>query len=321
MPKDWSARLSHVNFRCGSCRRQWDGEPDLIEEDASPEAAHHPFRYFANCTACGAEHQPQASWERALLKAHQAATGPKTDEGKAATSRNLAGHPTPEEALRTRFNAMKHGMAARTATYFPARPGKYAFCARCDVDRAWCREQPACVKQTEIFMLHHAAFEQRDPKVLARLHADLQASLTATLQMCIQEVLGDGVIIKQPRVELDREGTPVTLTYLDEGGQRQYIYNYQSHPAFKPLTELVSRLGLSMSDLGMTVRAADADEGAMPGRLQVGDDAVDTRETLADFGRRMLIATERAKDQIAAAAQRTKADPVLVEFQARGGEQ
>lgn len=316
MPKDWTAALSHVNFRCAECRASFDAVPDLVEPD--PATEHHPWRYFAHCPKCQAEHQPQAAWERALLKAHQHSTGPKTAEGKAATARNLEGHPTAEEALRTRFNSMKHGMHARTATYFPAKPDGYGFCKRCDVERDWCRAQPACVKQTEIFLLHHAAFDKRDPRILSSLHADLQASLTAALQMCIQEVLGDGVIIKQPRVELDREGTPVTLTYLDDNGARQYIYNYQSHPAFKPLTELVSRLGLSMSDLGMTVRAADLDENPLRGMLNDTLGGDDARETLADFGRRMLVATEQARGQIAEAQKRKAADPVLVEFQARG---
>lgn len=313
MPKDWSAELSHVAFRCGSCRATWTGAPDLVEP--APEQEHHPFAYFANCAKCGAEHQPQASWERALLKAHQHATGPTTPEGKAATAANLEGHPTPEETLRTRFNAMKHGMAARTATYFPAKPDRYAFCERCEVDRVWCSQQAACVTQTEIFMLHHAAFDKRDPRVLAGLHADLQASLTAMLQMAIQEVLGEGITIAQPRVELDREGNPVTLTYLDAQGKRQYIMNRQSNPAIRAVTELVSRLGLSMNDLGMTVRAADAEEGGFKGRLQ---DDEDTRESLAAFGARMLAATEKAREQIASAQKRKAEDPVLVEFQARG---
>lgn len=312
---DWSAQLSQVNFRCGACKRSFAAAPDLIED--APERDHHPYRYFAHCPHCEAENQPQASWEVALLKAHQTSTGPRTDEGKAATTANLAGHPTAEETRRTRFNAMKHGMNARVATYFPAKPDGYAFCARCDVGRDWCAAQPACVKQTEIFMLHHAAFEQRDPRVLGGIHADLQASLTAMLQMCIQEVLGLGVLIKAPKVELDREGNPVTLTYVDEGGKRQYIYNYTSNPAFKPLTELVSRLGLSMNDLGMTVKKADDEDGMLNGRLNLD---ADTRETLESFGARMLEATQGAKDLIAQAQQRTKADPVLVEFQARGGE-
>ncbi len=317
MPKDWSARLTLVSFRCGECRISFEAVPDLVDPDPAQE--HHPWRYFADCPQCGAAHQPQAGWERALLKAHQHATGPKTAEGKTASARNLDGHPTSEETLRTRFNAMKHGMAARTATYFPARPDRYAFCARCDVDRTWCAQQPACVKQTEIFMLHHAAFEQRDPKVLSQLHADLQASLTATLQMCIQEVLGLGVLIKAPKVELDREGNPVTLTYLDDAGKRQYIYNYQSNPAFKPLTELISRLGLSMTDLGMTVRTADAEEDSMSGRLRMND--ADTRETLAEFGARMLKASETVLPLVQRAREKSKADPVLVEFKEQGGDQ
>lgn len=315
MPKDWSAQISRVNFRCGECRRAFEGEPDLIED--APEQAHHPYAYFAHCPHCGAEHQPQASWERALLKAHQHSTGPKTPEGVAAVTANLEGHPTPHEALRTRFNAMKHGATARTATYFPAKAGGYAFCARCDVDRAWCAQQPACVKQTEIFMLHHAAFEQRDPKVLTAIHADMHAALMATLQMCIQEVLGLGVLIKAPKVELDREGHPVTLTYTAEDGSKRYIYNYTSNPAFKPLTELITRLGLSMNDLGMTVKATEDDEEKNLGRLKLDDDA---KETLSAFGQRMLQATENARALIQQAQKATKADPVLVEHQARGGD-
>ena len=79
MPKDWTAQISHVNFRCGECRKAFEGAPDLVEDDA--EQAHHPYRYFAHCPHCGARHQPQAGWERALLKAHQHSTGPKTPEG------------------------------------------------------------------------------------------------------------------------------------------------------------------------------------------------------------------------------------------------
>ncbi|MBV7454289.1 hypothetical protein KW843_07385 [Acidovorax sp. sif1233] len=289
--------------------------PDLVEDD--PDQPHHPFKYFAHCPHCGAENQPQAAWERALLKAHQHSTGPKTPEGLAASAANIAGHPTPHETLRTRFNAMKHGASARTAKYFPAKAGGYSFCARCDVDRDWCNQQPACVKQTETFMLHMAAFEQRDPKVLTALHADMHAALMATLQMCIQEVLGLGVLIKAPKVELDRDGNPVTLTYTGDDGQKRYIYNYSSNPAFKPLTELITRLGLSMSDLGMTVKATDEDAERNLGKLQLDESS---KETLSAFGQRMVEATENARLLIQQAQKATKEDPVLLEHQARSGD-
>lgn len=315
MAKDWSGQLREVNFKCGECRASFSGVPDLIEDD--PAAQHHPYRYFANCTRCGAEHQPQAGWERGLLKAHQNSTGPVTAAGKAASAANLDGHPTSEETLRTRFNAMKHGMAAQTATYFPAKPDGYAFCGQCDVGREWCAKQPACVKQTEIFMLHHAAFEQRNPKVLTRLHADLHAALMATLQMCLQAVLGEGVLIKQPRVELDREGSPVTLSYIDPNGKKAYIYDYTSNPAFKPISDLISRLGLSMNDLGMSVRNVEADEEKSLGVLKLDQSS---KETLEGFGQRMLEASKNASDLIAKSQAATRSDPVFIEHQARGGD-
>lgn len=315
MAKDWSGQLRMVNFKCGVCRRSFSAVPDLIEDN--PDAPHHPYRYFANCP-CGAEQQPQAAWERGLLKAHQMSTGPVTAAGKAASAANLEGHPTPEETLRTRFNAMKHGMAAQTATYFPAKPDGYAFCGSCDVGRDWCAKQPACVKQTEIFMLHHAAFEQRNPKILLRLHADLHSALMATLQMCLQAVLGEGVLIKQPRVELDRDGSPVTLSYIDMDGKKSYIYDYTSNPAFKPIADLVSRLGLSMTDLGMSVREVEADEEKGLGVLKLDDS---TKETLEGFGQRMLEASRNAADLIAQSRAATRADPVFIEHQAQGGDQ
>lgn len=313
MAKDWSGQLHEVNFKCGVCRTSFSAAPDLVEPD--PDAPHHPFRYTAHCPVCKAHHQPQAGWERGLLKAHQTSTGPVTAAGKAASAANLDGHPTSEETLRTRFNAMKHGMAAETATYFPAKPDGYAFCGKCDVSRDWCGKQPACVKQTEIFMLHHAAFEQRNPKVLTSIHANLHAALMATLQMCLQAVLGEGVLIKQPRVELDRDGNPVTLSYIRDDGTKGYIYEYTSNPAFKPIADLISRLGLSMSDLGMTVRGAEAEEERNIGVLKL-DDA--SKETMAAFGQRMLEATRNAKELIAQSQADTRGDPVYIEHKAQG---
>lgn len=317
MRKDWSEELDRVTFRCGVCRYTWAAAPDLVEPDEAPEAAHHPFRYFGHCQACDAKNQPQAPWERGLLKAHQAATGPRTPEGKAATTANLAGHPTPEEALRTRFNGMKHGLNARVATYFPAKPDGYAFCRQCDVDRYWCSEQPACVKQTEIFMLHHAAFEQRNPKVLSRVHGDIHAALVASLQMCLQAVLGDGVVIKTPKVQLDKDGNSVALSWTDAAGNEHPIYEYMANPAFKPIADLVTRLGLSLADLGMTQKAADDEDAQLKGRLGLHGQVP---EDLSSFSGRMLAALEKLGGTIEQAKKEAAADPVLLEHQAQTGE-
>jgi hypothetical protein len=312
--KDWSAQLRHVSFRCAECKHAFAGVPDLVEDD--PDTAFHPHRYYAHCPACKAENQPQASWERALMAAHQAATGPVTPEGKAASAGNLVGHPTPAEARLTRFNAMKHGMQARVAQYFPARPDKYAFCGQCEVSRSWCAEQPACVKQTELFMLHHAAVEQRDPKVLGKVHADLIAALTATLQLCLQSVLGRGVEICTPRVELSRDGTPVTLTYTDANGDRQNVYEISANPLLKPLMDLIARLGLSMSDQGLTVKASEEDDPAGIGTLSIAGGS--SKEALEDFSRRAAEAMVGVRDQLGRAQARLRRDPVLIEHEAQG---
>lgn len=139
------------------------------------------------------------------------------------------------------------------------------------------------------------------------------------LQMLMQQVLGDGVVITQPRVELDRNGDSQTLSYLDEDGKRKYIYDRQAHPALKAISDFVSRLGLSMGDLGMTVRAADPEEEEQHGVLKLDDK---TRETLSDFNTRMLAVMGGARDMLAAAdkaTKATKADPVLVAHEAREG--
>ncbi|HYE71584.1 MAG TPA: hypothetical protein VD932_08695 [Aquabacterium sp.] len=312
--KDWSAKLDRVTFRCGGCDSSFSAPPDLIEDD--PETEYHPYRYFAHCPHCGAQHQPQAKWERSLMAAHQAATGPRTPEGKAAAAANLAGHPTPEEAHRTRFNAMKHGMNARVATFFPAKPDGYAFCGTCDVDRHWCQAQPACVKQTEIFMLHHAAVEQRNPKHLGKIHADLIAAITSALQMCLQEVLGTGVVIKTPRVELSREGHPVTLVFTNPAtGLDEPVYEYMANPVFKPITDLITRLGLSMNDLGLTVKAAEGAEDEGLGTLKLD---AKSRESLETFNTRMLEATQAMRERLGRAGDKTRSDPVFIEHQAQG---
>lgn len=314
MAKDWSDELQRVTFRCGVCRHTWTAAPDVVEPD--PETEHHPYSYGATCPACDAKNQPQAAWERALLKAHQHATGPKTPQGLAATTANLAGHPTPEEALRTRFNGMKHGLNARTATYFPSKPDGYPFCQRCDVDREWCKEQPACVKQTELFMLHHAAFEQRNPKALARIHGDLHAALVASLQMCLQAVLGHGVVMAVPKVQLDKDGRSVTLKYIGEDGQEHQVMEYMANPAFKPIADLVTRLGLSLSDLGMTVKAAEDEDAGLRGRLA---DGATSTEALDAFAQRMAAAIEKVPQLLTDARKDSERDPVLLEHQAATG--
>lgn len=303
-----------VTFQCRGCRLTWEAAPARIED--APEQEHHPWRYFATCANCGSEVK-QAPWERALLKAWVNATGPKTPEGIAATSKNLEGHPTPEEAKRTRFNGMKHGMSARVATYFPAKPDGYAFCNGCEVSRSWCAAQVACTKKTELFMLHHAAFEQRDPKRLMGVYSELQSALFAVLQQVLQTIIADGVKIVAPQYYTDKDGTLIIADYYDDKtGEKKTIWDIQAHPLFKPLGELLSRVGLTLADMGMTTKVIEQDEGEL-GKL-AGDQS--GQEALTEYQKRQQAVLEQLAGAIERGREKTASDPVLIEYSQASGE-
>ena len=309
---DYSRPLDEVTFRCGPCRRTFSGPPARVED--KPDRDWHPFEYVASCPDCGAEVMA-AHWWMALLKGWQSATGPRTEAGKAATAANLEGHPTPEESLRTRFNAMKHGLTAKTATYFPSSPGKYSFCSGCDVDWGYCATQPACIKQTQLFMQHHAAFEQRNPKHLSGIYADLQAALFAVLQQILQTIIADGVKIEAPQY-INYEGQVIFVEYTNPvTGAREVIKDIQAHPLFKPLGELLSRNNLSLADMGMTQRVIDDEEQEF-GRLQAQEQS---REVLAEFAQRQAKAIEDLGGLMSRANAARDRDPILIEHQQQSG--
>jgi hypothetical protein len=304
-----------VTFHCRLCRLTWDEAPARVVDEDDPAEAHHPWRYFAVCTSCG-EERAQAHWQRALLKAWTNRSGPKTPEGKAAVTANLAGHPTPEEAKRTRFNRMTHGLYAKVATYFPAKPDGYSFCSSCDVDRAWCRAQPACVKRAEHFMLHHAAFEQNNPRVLNGVYSSLHAALTATLQQILQTIIADGVKITVPVWYHDKDGGMHLAEYVDQAtGEMRQITEITAHPLFKPLGELISRAGLSLSDMGITNRIVDQREEPE----DLGQIRSSTKDDDGDYRTRQLAALENLAAAVERAAEKTRRDPILIEHQAQQG--
>lgn len=312
--RDLSSPRTTVAFRCESCRFTFDAEPREVLPD--PEQDHHPFRYIGTCPDCLRDCE-QAGFQRGLLKAWANATGPKTDAGKAAAAKNLAGHPTPEEALRTRFNAMRHGMTARTAQYFPANPGKYPACSACDVDRDYCASQPACVKQTQLFMQHHAAFEQRNPKHLQGIYADIQASITAIIQMILQTIIADGVKLTAPAWKVDKDGHVVIGRWVnDKTGELETIMDVTAHPLLKPLTEFLTRNNMSLADLGMTPKAIEQEEQQM-GRLAPSSGVPIL--SMEDYAAKQAESFASLRELAAKANARKNTDPILVEYQQQNG--
>lgn len=314
--------LQQVTFRCGFCGHQWESAPERIEDCA--DQPWHPWQYFAACPTCERE-SSQVWWERNLLKAHASATGPRTEEGKAASAANLDGHPTPEEAKRTRFNSLKHGLFARTANYFPARPGKYPHCQGCEYFNNGCDENPppgrknppACLKRTELFMRHQVAFESRDPGLLASLRSDTQAALQAIIDDIILAVAARGVELRAPEYWVDyKTGECGIVDYVNpETGEREIIYKTSANPLLKPLIEIVQKNNLTLADMGMTPKIQE-EQDVMRGALeQRGQE----KETVDSFRERQEKLLEQLRDQVYRSQGRLERDPVLLEHRENDG--
>lgn len=306
-------QLAEVRFHCQECGLRFEAAPARLED--APQDEWHPWRYFAPCPDCGAE-SPQEKQQRHLLKCWARATGPKTAEGKARSAANLDGHPTPEEALRTRFNALKHGMEARVATYFPARPGQYSQCRGCEYF-ATCHTYTACQKRTELFLRHDIAFKGGDPRLLTDLRAALHANLQALMDDMLLAIVQDGVRLKSPQWYYDNDGHFHLAAYIDErSGQKEVIYDITAHPLLKLLIEYTSKLGLTLTDLGMTPKGQEDGE-TLRGHL---DSQGQRQETLLEYQRQQAAALTQLGTLLERSRQQAEKDPVLVEYQRGGGE-
>ena len=295
-----------LTFACKSCEATFDSPP--IRHEDEPSRA-HPFRYFAECPDCNIEVE-QAAWQVGIFCANAMATGPKTAEGKARSAANLAGHPTPQEASITRFNALKHGANAKTAILFPARPGNYPNCQTCDIPHDYCRTQPACLKKTELFMKHFIAVESNNPEMLKDIHAANQAGLSALFEDMLITIFSDGTTLRTPAYGVTKDGIEF-VEYLDTGtGKMVKVEDVRAHPLLKPLFELLSRNNLSLADLNMTPKV-QTDQGIAFGNL---DDESQSKEQMRQYQEKNLEALEGMKALIQKSNNRVKQDKILQEF-------
>lgn len=255
--------LITVHFKCHSCGHNFYAAPGKTVD--APDCWWHPFEYLCDCEKCGKD-AVQHGREVGLLKAHASATGPRTVEGKAASAKNLEGHPTPEEAQQTRFNALKHGMNAQVATHFPAKPGKYAVCEGCNYRGYECKEDsednpPACLRRVELYMKHQMAFDAKDPSMLLSLRAGTQAGLQALTDEMILNIAADGgPRIKSVEWYHDKDGGFHLAKYKDDDGNSHQIHKLEMHPLLKPLIDFVAKNNLTLSDMGMTPKVQEDQE-------------------------------------------------------------
>ena len=291
-----------VKFRC-SCGHSFATTPGRTED--CPGRPNHPYGYFADCPECDNE-ASQAPWEIALYNSMGHQTGPKTPAGKAASASNLSGHPTPEEAQRTRFNALKHGLSAKTATFFPAKYGHYPFCHACDVDIATCLSHIACMRQMITSAVVEEAFASGDPSKLMALNAGIQSSVHGLIQNMISAIAADGVSIKTPEYTTDKDGTAGRVIF--DGEQ---IYKLQAHPLLKTLSDYISKNNLTLSDMAMTPKGHDETK-TLEGHL--ANQQTD-RESMLDYQKRQTQASEELLAMVERGRAQTRKDPILIEHQ------
>jgi len=304
---DSTAQRSSVTFVCSTCDYKWAAAPDRVEDFAEDDV--HPWAYFCACPRCG-EDAGQLPQERNLFKAWSKSTGPRTSAGIAAVTKNLEGHPTPEEARRTRFNAMKHGVYARTATYFPARPGKYPQCDGCQYF-VECSGSVACLKKTELFLRTHIAFETRDPGLLTEINADIQSMVHSLVQDILLAIVGEGVQLKSPKFVYDKDGDIHWVEYLDSTGEKQPLYDIAAHPLLKTLKDMLSANGMTLSDLAMTPKVQEDNNIEMGNLERQGQ----SRDALLAFQQRQTEALEKLPAMIARGQDRIKKDTVFIDHQ------
>lgn len=303
--------LLKVNFHCRAdwCGNRFSAQPGRVED--CPEREHHPFEYFADCPMCG-EESGQAAWEVNLLKGWPNATGPKTPEGKAATAANLAGHPTPQEAQLTRFNAMKHGLFARVANYFPAKPGKYPHCDGCEhLETRACVPQRACLKRTELFLRHQVAFETQDPALLLGMRADTQAGIQALIDDMLLAIAQDGgPRLKSPEWYYDRDGVFHLAEFVDEQtGEKVSLMKNEAHPLLKILMDFIAKNAMTLHDLEMTPRSQD-EQKALEGHLEQG---AGEKQAALEYQQRQTALLEKMSELVQRSHDRKLRDPVLIE--------
>ncbi len=316
MRKDKSKFLTprtDITFKCDACLHVWDSEPEEVVD--SPELS-HPYRYYATCSKCRATAQ-QIAWQRGLFSSYVKSTGPKTLEGKAASAANLDGHPTPEEAMRTRFNALKHGAAAKQAMYFPARPGKYDACETCDIDHDYCSQQIACMRRTELFMRNLIAIQSGDPDMLRENHAIQQANFAALMDDMLLSVISKGVALESPVYSFDKDGGFHIGKMLDPvTGQMKTLTELKAHPLLKHIFDLISKNNLSLSDLGMTQKVKDDND------IQMGRLAQDNTEkqSLLAFQQKQAEQLGNLREMMENSKKNLQADPILIEHKQNSGD-
>jgi hypothetical protein len=274
----------------------------------------------APCPACH-ELAKQAAWQVNLMRTIGTQTGPKTHEGKIKSASNLDGYPTPEQIQLTRFNAMQSGVFAKTASVFPAKPGKYPDCQVCEhfnehyPDGSDCKPHKACLKKTEVFLLNHLAQETQNPDVLRPLMANFQAGIMSIANTMMLEITQKGVMSEMPQMWFDKDsGSFIPQRFVDENGDTKYITEAKANPLLKVFMEFMHKNGMTLNDLAMTPKVQE--EHQIMGGYTKGDLAP---EDIAAIRLKQEKQMDQFKDLLTTARSERANDPTLIAVKDENG--
>lgn len=289
------------------CGQRFKAEPETEIESRGEMVPAAPCPKCKNMAA-------QVGWERNLAKAAGKQTGPKTAAGKAKTAANLEGYPTEEQKQNTRLNALKHGAFAKTAKYFPARPGQYDRCDSCTVDWNDCSANEVCISRTEVFMRHQIAQETDNPSLLRSLQADNQANIQIVLEDLFMNIASNGAMFKNPKTITDFKNSETHIAkFMDpETGDYKTIFEHTANPAVKLAIELMNKNGMTLADLGMTPRS-QGEVQQLKGNL-----SGDSKGAL-DAAKEMRASMGDLKELLSRGKRDKAKDPVLIEYNAEQG--
>jgi len=260
-------------------------QTDTYESTDFPDRDWHPWKYSADCPECGmpAEH---AQWELMQWKAihDNGRVGAVSEDSRIRISEANRAR-APETYAVSRFNGISHGMHARVAKYYPARPGHYDQCEGCEYFMNGCGDPLVhCAKRTELFVQHALAQEEGDGTLLGPLMAETQAGISAIIADMIRSIAKKGVFIETPDFFIDKESGDVRLAqYKDEFGRTHQITRGEAHPLIQPLISLIKSNNITLGDMGLTPKVRD-EEKRFNGYL---DDKEQDRESVLAASRSM----------------------------------
>jgi len=204
-------------FICSKCGAVFPASAD--------EYLHEDGEVFVKCL-CG-EKAPEAWFMKNLRAGTDKKTGPTSPKGKQRASRN----------------AITHGQYS-TSYLHPRKPGDYPECENCQ-DKAECESDRSgyCHRRAEIYNKFFLAVKSGDPDKIRDIAAANFAASQQLLNYLMHDVHAHGTLLEGPVLGRDEDGATIVLEQFKE---------YKSNPSVRQLIELLTRLGFTLMEFGIT---------------------------------------------------------------------